>query len=374
MRFDFDRAPFLVIWETTRACDLACRHCRAEAIPEPHPDELTTTEAKRLLDEVRRFGPIVFVFSGGDCMKREDLADLVAHGSALGLRMAATPATTPLASEERLRELKDAGLARVAVSLDGSSPEIHDALRRVEGSFAEGLRILREAREIGLSTQVNTVIGPHNLDDFEGLCALMERVGIVFWEVFFTVPVGRASVDDVAAAEEFESIFHEIYDLSKTASFDVKATAAPHYNRVVLQRKVEEKRAGEREEASDVLTDGAAHSRRDGIGRGRSVNDGDGFLFVSRTGEIFPSGFLPLSAGNVRDDDLVAVYRHSTLFTWLRERDRLKGKCGVCGFGKVCGGSRARAWAMTGDPLESDPYCAWIPRRWKSEESVPAEG
>lgn len=365
MTLDFDRAPFLVIWETTRACHLACRHCRAEAVPDPDPDELGTAEAKRMLEDVRRFGPIVFVFSGGDCMKRSDLVELVAHGAGLGLRLAATPATTPLVSRERLRELKEAGLARLAVSLDGSTPEIHDAFRRVDGSFDEGLRILREARGLGLSTQVNTVVGPHNLDDFEGLCGLMGRLGIVFWEVFFTVPVGRASVDDVATAEEFEAIFHRLYDLSKSAPFDVKATAAPHYNRVVLQRKLEEKRAGEREEAGDVLTDGASHSRLDGIGRGRAVNDGDGFLFVSRTGEIFPSGFLPLSAGEVRRDDLVDVYRNSTLFNWLRDRDRLKGKCGMCEFRMVCGGSRARAWAMTGDPLESDPFCAWIPRRWR---------
>lgn len=360
---DFDRAPFLVIWETTRACDLACRHCRAEAIPEPEPGELTTTEGRRLLDDVRRFGPIVFVFSGGDCLKRADLVELVEHGASLGLRMAATPAATPLATPALLRRLAGAGLARLAVSLDGSTAEIHDDFRRVAGSYDEALRVLREARGAGLSTQVNTVVGPHNLDDFEGLCALVGRLGIVFWEVFFTVPVGRATVDDVATADAFESVFHRLYDLSKTAPFDVKATAAPHYNRVVLQRKALEKRAGERAEAGDVLTDGIRHSRRDGIGRGRSVNDGDGFLFVSRTGEICPSGFLPLSAGNVRTDDLVEVYREAPLFRRLRDRSLLGGKCGACEFRIVCGGSRARAWAVTGDPLAAEPFCAWIPRR-----------
>ncbi len=361
---DFAQSPFLVIWETTQACDLACKHCRAEAQPNRHPDELTTAEAKRLLEDVRRFGPIIFVFSGGDALKRPDIVELVRHGADLGLRMAITPATTPLATREKLQELKDAGLARLAVSLDGSHPGIHDEFRRVAGSFEHGRRILRTAQEIGLSTQVNTVVAKHNLDDLEALIALMTELGIVFWEVFLLVPMGRARPEDVASAEEFEAVFNRLYDLSKTAPFDIKATAAPQYSRVVLQRKVAERRAGRRGEAADVLTDGVAHSLKDGIGRARGVNDGDGFLFVSHTGEIFPSGFLPVSAGNVRTDDLVEVYRTAPLFLALRDRDLFTGKCGVCEYLSVCGGSRARAYAVTGDYLAAEPFCAHVPRRW----------
>lgn len=362
---DFDRAPFLVIWETTQACGLACRHCRADAQPHRHPDELTTAEAKRLLRDVRRFGPIVFVFSGGDCLKRPDLVELVRYGAMLGLRMAATPATTELASPDLLRRLKDAGLSRLAVSLDGSTAAIHDEFRQVEGSFAHGLRILETARRLGLSTQVNTVIGRHNLDDVDALCALMGRLGIVFWEVFFLVPTGRARPGDLAGAEALEEVFHKLYDLSKTAPFDVKATAAPQYSRVVLERRVAERRAGERADAADLPTDGRAHAPADGIGRARGVNDGDGFLFVGHTGEIYPSGFLPVSAGNVRRDGLVDVYRDSDLFRELRDRGRVKGKCGVCEYLPVCGGSRARAYAATGDWLEAEPWCAHVPRRWR---------
>jgi AdoMet-dependent heme synthase len=365
MKLDFERAPFLVIWETTQACDLACKHCRASAQPDRHPDELTTAEAKKLLEDVRRFGPIIFVFSGGDALKRPDIVELVAYGASLGLRMAITPATTPLASQEMIQALKDAGLARLAISLDGSNPMIHDAFRRVEGSFEHGLRILRTAQELGLSTQVNTVVARHNLDDFDALCRLMTELGIVFWEVFFLVPMGRAKPEDVASAAEFEAVFQKLYDLSKIAPFDIKATAAPQYSRVVLQRKVAERRAGERDEASDVLTDGVAHSSTDGIGRARGVNDGDGFLFVSHTGEIFPSGFLPVSAGNVRTDDLISVYRTAPLFTTLRQRSLLKGKCGVCEYRSLCGGSRARAFAVTGDYLEAEPFCAYEPRSWQ---------
>ena len=364
-KLDFDQAPFLVIWETTQACDLACKHCRAEAQPDRHPDELSTAEARQLLRDVRRFGPIIFVFSGGDCLKRPDIVELVAYGKELGLRMAITPATTPLATREKLQELKDAGLVRLAVSLDGSHAGIHDEFRQVAGSFDHGLRILKTSQEIGLSTQVNTVVARHNLDDFDNLCQLMTEVGIVFWEVFFLVPMGRAKPEDVASAEAFEQVFHRLYDLSRTAPFDIKATAAPQYSRVVLQRKVAERRSGARDEASDVLTDGADISLTDGIGRARNVNDGDGFLFVSHTGDIFPSGFLPVSAGNIRSDDLVDVYRNSELFRTLRDRSQLKGKCQVCEYRPVCGGSRARAYATTGDYLEAEPFCAHVPVKYQ---------
>jgi radical SAM protein len=371
-QLDFARAPFLVIWETTRACDLACKHCRAEAILSRDPLELTTAEGKSLMDQVRRFGRIVFVLSGGDPVRRPDLVDLVAYGAEAGLRMGLTPATTPLVTPELLRRLKGAGLARLAVSLDGSNGKIHDAFRQVEGSFDEGLRILRQAQEAGLSTQVNTVVSRYNLDDFSSLCQLMAELGIVFWEVFFLVPTGRAPVEDVASAEEFEAIFHQLYDLSKTAPFDIKATAAPHYARVVLQRQVAERRAGQREEAPDPLTAGLFHSLKDGIGRARGVIEGDGYAFVSHTGEIYPSGFLPVSAGNVRTDDLVDVYRNAPLFRQLRDRDLLKGRCGVCEYRTVCGGCRARAYAMTGDYLEEDPFCAYVPAAWASKETAGA--
>ena len=334
---DFNQAPFLVIWETTQACDLACKHCRAEAQPLRNPDELTTDEAKKLLDDVRRFGPIIFVFSGGDALKRPDIVELTRYGADLGLRMAITPATTPLCSEERMRELHEAGMARLAVSLDGSTAAVHDEFRQVQGSFDHGLRILRTARELG----------------------------IVFWEVFFLIPMGRARPEDVAGAEAFERVFNELYDLAKTVPFDIKATAAPHYGRVVLQRKVAERREGMRAESSDILTDGISHSLSDGIGRARGVNDGDGFLFVSHVGDIFPSGFLPKSAGNLRTHDLVDTYRNAPLFTQLRNRSLIKGKCSVCEYLPVCGGSRARAYAVTGDPLEAEPFCAHIPVRYQ---------
>lgn len=367
---DFDRSPFVVIWETTQACDLACQHCRASAQPLRDPRELSTDEAKAMLTRIRDFGPVIFVFSGGDAVKREDIVELVRHGSDLGLRMAITPATTPLTTKKLMLELKEAGLIRLAVSLDGSTPGIHDTFRQVEGSYEHGLRILREAQEIGLSTQVNTVVRKNNIDDMDAMCELMTTLGIVFWEVFFLVPMGRAKPEDVASAEEFEQVFNRLYDLSKTAPFDIKATAAPQYARVVVQHKHAEAEqiplspnAGPVQ--VDVMTKGVHHSERDGIGRARNVNDGDGFLFISHTGEIYPSGFLPVMAGDVRTDDIVEVYRTSPLFTRLRDRSLIKGKCGVCNYRGFCGGSRARAFAVTGDPFESEPFCSYVPPRWQ---------
>ncbi|MEX1184900.1 MAG: TIGR04053 family radical SAM/SPASM domain-containing protein [Gemmatimonadota bacterium] len=355
---DFDQAPFLVIWETTQACDLACRHCRAEAVPDRSPAELSTDQAKDLMDEVRRFGPIIFVFSGGDCMKRPDILELVEYGSKLGLRIAMTPAATPLVTPQALRDLKDAGVARLGISLDGSCPAIHDDFRRVPGSFDWAVDILGSARSIGLSTQVNTVVGRHNLDDFDALCALMGPLGIVFWEVFFLVPTGRARPEDVADADSFEAVFHKLHDLAETAPFDIRATAAPHFNRVGIQRRTAAKRRSAAAGAPPRPVPSARVApRADGIGRARGVIEGDGFMFISHTGEVFPSGFLPVSAGNIAHQSPVEIYRDAPLFRQLRDRSLLKGKCGSCDYRQVCGGSRARAYAITGDWLEAEPFC-----------------
>lgn len=361
---DFDSAPFIAIWETTQACDLACKHCRADAQPLRDPRELTTAEAKALMDRLREFGPIVFVFSGGDCFKRPDIVELVKYGADLGLRMGITPATTSLATKELLQQLKDVGLTRVAISLDGSNAEIHDEFRQVKGSFDNGLRILREAQEVGLTTQVNTVIRKANIADMDAMTSLMTGLGVVFWEVFFLVPMGRAKPEDVASADEFEAVFHQLYDLSRAAPFDIKATAAPQYSRVVMQRKREEVRAGTSDEdVRDTMTRGMHYSQLDGIGRARNVNDGDGFVFISHTGDVMPSGFLPIPCGNIRDADVIDIYRTSPVFKELRDRSLLKGKCGVCGYRSACGGSRARAYAMTGDHLAAEPFCAHEPAR-----------
>jgi protoporphyrinogen oxidase len=356
----FDSAPFMVFWEMTQACDLACRHCRACAVPERAAGELTTAEAEALLRDVWAMGTRLVVLTGGDPAKREDLIHLVRFGTELGLRMALTPSATPLVTRELLVELKQAGLARLAVSLDGASHAAHDDFRRVLGSCARTFDILKEAHELGITTQINTTVTRFNVHELERIAEQVKPLGIELWSVFFVVPTGRASEADVLDPDEVEGILERLAAIAETAPYDVKTTAAPHFRRVLLERKVR------RSEITGIA---------DGIGRApRGVNDGQGIAFVSHQGEIFPSGFLPVDCGNIRTDRLADVYREHELFRALREPDGYSGKCGVCEFRYVCGGSRARAHAMTGEALASDPACAHQPRRpVKSEEGASAE-
>jgi radical SAM protein len=361
---DFNERPFIVIWETTQACDLACVHCRACAQPVRSALELKTDEAKHLIDEVAALKAPVFVLTGGDPLKRPDIFELVEYATARGVRISLTPSATPLLTREAIARLKQCGLARLAISLDGPTAEIHDAFRRVPGSYDWTLNAVRWARELGLPVQINITITRHNLQSLDSMIALLERLDIVLWSVFFLVPTGRGSQIDLISAQEFEEVFHKLHQTSQRVKFDIKSTEAQHYRRYLLQRRTEEKRQGRAVPPSimsGVMTP-------DGIGRAaRGINDGKGFVFISHLGEVFPSGFLPVSAGNIRRQSLTELYRHSPLFTSLRDTANLKGKCGVCEFREVCGGSRARAYAMTGDMFAEEPCCVWQPRRKNRE-------
>jgi radical SAM protein with 4Fe4S-binding SPASM domain len=219
------------------------------------------------------------------------------------------------------------------------------------------MKILRSAQAAGLSAQVNTTISTYNLPDLPDMVPFIQEVGAVQWSLFFLVPTGRAQLEWMITPEEHEQVFNWLYDLSKAAPFDIKATAAPMFRRVAIQRRKAEG------DGSPVTFQGAGFQYTDGLNRPtKGVNDGNGFLFISHTGDIQPSGFLPITAGNARTDDIVEVYQHSSLFSDLRDPDRLKGKCGVCEYREVCGGQRGRAYGVTGDYLESDPACVYKPR------------
>jgi radical SAM protein len=397
-KLDFNERPFIVIWEVTQACDLACVHCRASAQPLRSRFELTTEEAKGLIDQIADMQVPVFVLTGGDPLKRPDIYDLVEYAAQNRVRISLTPSATPLLTREALAELKRRGLARLAVSLDGSSAEIHDAFRRVTGSYEWTLRAVRWANELGLPVQINTTIARRNLADFDEIIRLLERLEIVLWSVFFLVPTGRGQLSDLISAEEFEEVFAKLYELSRRARFDIKTTEAQHYRRYILEARPIERREGSaaadsasmdlplstREPVDSGLagarpvpraTDirpaktrwneiaSVVDRRPDGIGRApRGLNDAKGFVFISHRGEVFPSGFLPLSAGNVRRRLLKDIYQHSPLFVSLRDTSLLKGKCGVCEFRNICGGSRARAFALTGDPFAEESCCVYQPK------------
>jgi AdoMet-dependent heme synthase len=354
---DFSLAPFTIAWEVTRACAFACVHCRADAQHRSHPDELNTQEALILIDRLKDFGSPILVFTGGDPMMRRDLFTLIEHASQQGLRCSLTPTATALPTIERLEKARDAGIKRLALSLDAPTPEAHDAFRQVPGSWERTMRILHNARQVGLSAQVNTTISRFNLHLLPEMVPFIEEVGAVQWSLFFLVPTGRAQLKWMITSEEHEEVFNWLYDLSKNAPFDIKATAAPMYRRVAIER-----RRKEQGNNGQVTFQGAGFQYADGLDRPvKGVNDGNGFLFISHTGDIMPSGFLPLKTGNVRKDDVIEVYRHHPVFRSLRDPWLLKGKCGVCDYRDVCGGQRGRAYGVTGDYLQSDPACAYEP-------------
>jgi radical SAM protein len=358
---DFALTPFTVAWEITRACALACVHCRAEAQPHRDPRELSTEEGLHLIDELVEVGGPILILTGGDPMMRPDLFEFIGYAKERGLRVALSPSATALVTRERLLRTQEAGVSRVQVSLDGSRPDIQDAFRGSEGSFQRTTEILEEAQRLGLSLQIGTTVSRYNLHDLEAIAELVARYGAVMWNLFLLVPTGRGRVEDMISPQEHEQVFNWMYDLSQTAPFDLRTTAAQHYRRVVIQRRRQElssKSGGQ----GETLVTGAGYSFADGLGQsGKGVNDGNGFAFVSHTGDVCPSGFLPLSGGNLREQSFSDIYRRSSLFRELRDYSRLKGKCGVCDFREVCGGSRARAFAVTGDYMESDPYCVYSP-------------
>jgi radical SAM protein len=365
---DFSERPYIVIWEMTQACDLACVHCRACAQPRRDPAELSTEQGKCLIDEIAEMQVPVFVLTGGDPIKRPDLFDLVEYAAGKGVRVSLTPSATPLLTREVVHRLKECGLARLAVSLDGSHKEVHDAFRGMSGSFDQTIAAIEWANEIGLPVQVNTTFSRRNIEDFEAIAALLERMQITLWSVFFLVPTGRGKMEDLLSADEFEAIFSRLHSLSSRACFHIKTTEAQHYRRYLLQQNAANRRA-EKNSATESM-----QKVQDAIGRApRGLNDGKGFAFVSHTGEVFPSGFLPLSGGNVRSQSLKRIYCESPLFRQLRDPNLLGGKCGACEFRHVCGGSRARSYAVAGDPLAEEPCCSYVPRNYQGPVAMPLQ-
>ncbi len=346
---NFDKAPLLVIWEVTQACDLACVHCRASAQPQRHPAELTTEQGFQLLEEIRLFGEPLMVFTGGDPLKRPDLYDLLRYSVNIGLRTNVTPSATPLLTPDAIDQFQAAGVSRMAISIDGPDAASHDDFRGVPGTFDRAMLALRHARDIGLDTQFQTTVTRRNMTRLPEIADLVQDVRSKMWSLFFLIVTGRAEAGDDLRAEEYEQVFAFMYELSKTAPFGIKTTEAMHYRRYVAQRIKAEHGVTANENAKGMAW------------RTAGVSDGKGFVFISHTGEIFPAGFLPVTGGNVVQDSLVDIYQNSRLFRSLRDPAQRGGKCGVCEYQKICGGSRSRAYAFTGDYLAEDPRCTYQP-------------
>ena len=349
-RYVFDRAPMLVYWEMTRACRLACRHCRAEAVLQRSDRELTTAEGERLLDQIVAFGPPFphLVLTGGDPLRRPDLVHLAAEATARGIGTSVAPSATEDLSAPLVAELRQAGAASMSLSLDGSTAERHDTFRGVPGTFAATMRAARLIREAGIALQVNTLVTDETVDDLAAIHELLRGLDIMRWSLFFLIGVGRGAALREVTPVRCERIFAWLLDLERTSPFAIKTTEATHYRRVAVTRM---RRAGMERAAIE----------RTPVGRGFGVRDGNGIVFVGHDGTIHPSGFLPIPCADVRSATLSDTYRTHPLFVALRDARSFGGKCGECAYALICGGSRARAYARTGDPLASDPLCSYVP-------------
>ncbi len=358
---NFRNKPVLVFWETTRACLLSCLHCRASAITKALPGELSTEEGYRLIDSVRSFGkPFpTMIFTGGDPLMRKDLFDLLSYASLSGVSFAVSPAVTTLLTTDALAKLKAAGAASISLSLDGASPEMHDLIRGNAGTFERTIEVISNAIQLRINLQVNTAVMKRNFTDLPEILHLIRELGVKTWELFFLVKVGRGEFLQDLSPEENESVCNFLYEASYY-DLTVRCVEAPFIRRVVKQRK----ESGIYWKNTNYQ---ALHSRLvelEGFPRPESAStlgtsgtlDGDGIIFVSYDGTISPGGLIPVNLGNVRRESLVDLYQRNELLTSIRER-KFNGSCGICQFKEICGGSRARAYSSSGDPLSSDPAC-----------------
>jgi MoaA/NifB/PqqE/SkfB family radical SAM enzyme len=365
---DTAHSPLLVFYEATKACDLACSHCRACAMPRPHPRELDTSTARSLCDDLARFPfkPTV-VFTGGDPLKRPDLPELIDHARSVGLRPALAPAATPLLTPALIDRLTGLGLTSLAVSIDGPDEAAQTALRRVEGTLTRGLDAIDHAASIGLHTQINTAVHAGNVHLLDAIARLIARHRPGTWSVFFVVPVGRGRDTARLSPEQYLRAFAVLDAWSARMPTRIKTTAAPFYRRYRYACQLDADA-----DADANLYASAPGPRpfddRPGRADGRpaeplGINDGKGVCFVSHTGQVQPSGFLPITCGRFPEDSVVDIYQHHPRFVALRDPDRLHGKCGTCDARRFCGGSRARAYALTRDPLAAEPDCPFPPLR-----------
>ena len=357
---DLARFPSVIAWELTRACAYHCAHCRADSQPYRDPDELDTSEALALVDDLAGFETRPnLVLTGGDPLARRDVFEIAAHAGRRGLRVALTPTATPLTTPARMIEARSVGIRNVAFSLDAPEAPLHDRFRGLAGSFERTLAGIEAAAEAGLSVQVNTTVCVLNGGVIEQMVQFLSGLGIARWSVSFLVPTGRVGRSTMLSPWGHEWLIHWLVAAAPTLPFDVEVGAAPQHRRIAREQ---------RGSSPPVVAD-----RSSAACSGPSpetFNDGRGLMFVSHRGEVMPSGFLPISAGLVWEDGPVRIYREAPLFRQLRNPAALRGKCGRCEFRELCGGSRARAYAVTGNPMESDPSCPYRPS--SASESDPS--
>lgn len=347
----------LIFWETTRACNLECPHCRASAQKNRSPDELTTQEAKRFIDSAASFSKPILVFSGGEALLRDDLYELIAYAHNAGLKCTLA-SNASLITEEAAKKLKESGIKVVAVSLYGATAQAHDEFCGQRGAFKESLQGIRNIKSANLSLQINTTITKRNLSELEAIGRFALEQKAVSYHVFFLVPVGRgvAIEGDEISPQEYEDAFNRLYDFKLHFPLHIKPTCAPHYYRVMRQREANARdSAPQKTHQGEKVRESTFHEMTKGCLAGAGV------CFVSYKGEVFGCGYLPIKAGDVRKQDFKTIWFESELFKTLRDDSQLLEKCGMCEFKRICGGCRARAYSATGDYLKEEPYCVYTP-------------
>jgi AdoMet-dependent heme synthase len=373
--------PRLVFWETTAACNLVCSHCRRTDVADRvTPDELSTQEAKAMIDELAGWGRTILVFSGGEPLMRPDILELMRYANQAGVIVALATNGT-LIDQDLAKRIHESGVDRVSISFDGADEATHDMFRRLPGSFRSAMAGAQALRAEGVSLQINVTVAKHNADQMDAMVSLAKGLEAAALHLFLLVPVGcgmEIAEEQTLHADAYEDTLNWLYDTErKEPGLQLRATCAPHYFRVVRQRQAAEG-AGERGQAADAPAEhpgamghpgalsqlGAGHP---GPVRGalhsatRGCLAGTGVCFVSHTGKVYGCGYMPVEAGDIRQNGLADIWQTSAFFGELRDLDTLKGKCGVCGYGKVCGGCRARAYGSTGDYLDEEPFCAYQP-------------
>ncbi len=347
---DYARTPLNVYWEMTQACALACRHCRAEAMPQPHPQQLDFAQSLAFLDQILEFGQPLpqLILTGGDPLERPDLFPLIDAARERGIGVSITPAATAALTRDILAKLKSHGIDGLGLSLDGAQASTHDAIRGVDGTFARTMQAIQWAGELEIPVQVNTLAAAETQHEIPAIFELLRSYPIARWSLFFLISVGRGKVLQPLSPAQAETLMAWILQTSLQAPFVVATTEAPSYRRVAIEWMRAEGMGG------DGIRSSAA-------ARSFGIRDGHGIVFVSNTGDVCPAGFLPLSAGNVRQHRLVDIYRDAPLFARLHDSSSFEGRCGYCEYHALCGGSRARAFSATGDPFETDPLCLYQP-------------
>jgi AdoMet-dependent heme synthase len=339
-------APRVIAWESTRACNYACRHCRAQAQKQADPNQLTTQEALNLMDQIAEFCKPILIISGGDPLQRKDIFEVAAYATNLGIKVVMSPSGSDI-TPKVIDRMKASGVKMISVSLDGSNAEIHDSFRQVKGAFDLAMQNITYAKAGDLPFRVNTTVTKHNLEDLPSMLQLAVGLGATEWDVFMLVPTGRGKVEMEIAPSQYEATLQTVYEMNLSSPIPIKVTCAPQYTRIIAQHQKEGT---------------ASHTSSGHPTVGRGCMAGNGFCFVSHVGDVFGCGFLPLAAGNIRKQSLREIYQESALFVELRNHSLLNGKCGVCEYRATCGGCRARALAVNKSHLSEEPYCLYKPQ------------